>query len=161
MESTKTLTFKVMRKTPELIPPAEPTPQELKHLSDIDDQDGLRIYIPVINFYKKNPSMEGKDPVNIIRKAVAKALVFYYPLAGRLREYGHSRKLVVECTGEGAVFVEADADVALQEFGDALHPPFPSVEEFVLDMPNYDGVVINCPLLFIQVFILWDTLLQV
>ncbi|KAI3462214.1 hypothetical protein Pfo_018877 [Paulownia fortunei] len=47
MASTKTLTFKVTRQNPELIPPAKPTPHEFKPLSDINDQEGLRFQIPV------------------------------------------------------------------------------------------------------------------
>ncbi|KAK6127485.1 hypothetical protein DH2020_038780 [Rehmannia glutinosa] len=145
----KTLTYKVTRKSPELIPPAEPTPHEFKPLSDIDDQTGLRFHSRVIQFYPKNPSMEGKDPVGVIRAAVAKALVFYYPFAGRLREYAGG-KLVVECTGEGVIFIEADADVALRQFGDTLHPPFPGLEELLYEVPGSGGVV-DCPLLLIQV----------
>ncbi|KAK4490430.1 hypothetical protein RD792_001107 [Penstemon davidsonii] len=144
-----TLTFKVTRQNPQLIPPAKPTPHEFKPLSDIDDQEGLRFQIPVIQFYPKNPSMEGKDPVDIIRQAIAKALVFYYPFAGRLREAA-ARKLVVETTGEGVMFIEADADVTLKEFGDTLQPPFPCLEELLYDVPG-SGEVLNCPLLLIQV----------
>ncbi|KAL0423385.1 UNVERIFIED_CONTAM: Benzyl alcohol O-benzoyltransferase [Sesamum radiatum] len=59
------------------------------------------------------------------------------------------RKLVVECTGEGALFIEADADVRLQQFGDTLQPPFPCMEELLYDVPGSGGVV-NCPLLLIQ-----------
>ncbi|KAK4430460.1 Benzyl alcohol O-benzoyltransferase [Sesamum alatum] len=149
MASTNALTFKVTRQSPELVPPAKPTPHELKPLSDIDDQEGLRFQIPVIQFYRRNPSMDGKDPVMVIRDAVARALVFYYPFAGRLREAA-GRKLVVECTGEGVLFIEADADVTLQQFGDALQPPFPCLEELLYDAPGSGGVV-NCPLLIIQV----------
>ncbi|GKC86395.1 hypothetical protein Tco_1142112 [Tanacetum coccineum] len=36
------LSFTVQRHTPEVIVPAKPTPRELKPLSDIDDQEGLR-----------------------------------------------------------------------------------------------------------------------
>ncbi|KAH6799370.1 HXXXD-type acyl-transferase family protein [Perilla frutescens var. frutescens] len=149
MDSTKTLTFKVARKNPELIAPAKPTPHEFKLLSDIDDQEGLRFQIPVIQFYRRSPSAEGKDPVEVIRDAIAKALVFYYPFAGRLRERA-ARKLVVECTGEGVMFIEADADVTLQQFGDALQPPFPCLEELLFDVPASAGVL-DCPLMLIQV----------
>lgn len=129
--------------------PAKPTPHEFKPLSDIDDQEGLRFQIPVIQFYKKVPSMHGRDPAKVIKDAVARALVFYYPFAGRLREEA-GRKLVVECTGEGIVFIEAHADVTLEQFGDALQPPFPGLEELIYDAPGSGGVL-NSPLLLIQV----------
>ena len=80
------LSFKVHRRKPELVAPAKMTPREVKLLSDIDDQGSLRIQIPWIQFYAGNPSMRGKDAVEIIRKALADTLVFYYPFAGRLRE---------------------------------------------------------------------------
>jgi hypothetical protein len=147
--SPASLVFKVHRREPELIKPAKPTPHEFKLLSDIDDQEGLRFHIPVIQFYRHNPSVQGKDPVKVIREAIAKTLVFYYPFAGRLRE-GQNRKLMVECTGEGILFIEADADVTLEQFGDALQPPFPCLEELIFDVPGSSGVL-NCPLLLIQV----------
>ncbi|XP_047961903.1 benzyl alcohol O-benzoyltransferase-like [Salvia hispanica] len=139
------------RKTPELLCPAETTPHEFKFLSDIDDQTILRLYVTTINFYKKSPSMEGKDPVKIIREAIAKALDFYYPLAGRLREHT-GRKLVVECTGQGVMFTEADADVTLQHFEeDGLYPPFPNLDAITLDVPNNQGMLFDIPLLNLQV----------
>ncbi|CAA0810963.1 HXXXD-type acyl-transferase family protein [Striga hermonthica] len=145
----KVPTFRVTRKNPELLRPAKTTPHEFKSLSDIDDQEGLRVQIPVMQFYCKSPSMEGKDPVGIIRAAVSRALVYYYPLAGRLRE-ATGRKLVVECTGEGALFIEADADVSLAEFGVSPQPPFNCFEELLYDVPGSGGVT-GCPLILIQV----------
>ncbi|KAL5723539.1 hypothetical protein ACHQM5_006927 [Ranunculus cassubicifolius] len=127
------LLFKVQRSKPEMICPNKPTPHELKYLSDIDDQEGFRYQVQVIQFYKNNENMEGKDPVKVIREAIRKALVFYYPFAGRLRE-GENRKLMVDCTGQGIVFIEADASVRLNQFGDVLHPPFPCLEELLYDV---------------------------
>ncbi|CAL9776639.1 unnamed protein product [Musa acuminata subsp. burmannicoides] len=143
------LTFTVRRQKPVLVTPAGSTPHEFKRLSDIDDQDGLRFHIPVIQFYRNDPSMGGRDQAKVIREALARALVFYYPFAGRLREAA-GRKLVVECTGEGILFIEADADVRLEQFGDQLQPPFPCLEELVYNVPGSDGVL-DCPLLLIQV----------
>ncbi|KAK8651959.1 hypothetical protein V6N13_141532 [Hibiscus sabdariffa] len=147
--SSTPLVFKVHRCEPELIAPAKPTPKEYKPLSDIDDQEGLRVQLPIIQFYQYNPSMEGKDPVRVIREALAQTLVFYYPFAGRLRE-GSQRKLMVDCTGEGLMFIEADADVTIEQFGDALQPPFPCLEELLFDVPDSSGIL-NCPLLLVQV----------
>ena len=79
--------IKVIRCEPELVRPSKPTPREVKLLSDIDDQEGLRFQVPVIFFYKNNisPSAKGRDPIEVIREALGRALVYYYPLAGRLR----------------------------------------------------------------------------
>lgn len=150
--ATSGLVFKVTRREPELIRPAESTPYEIKRLSDIDDQDGLRFQIPVIQFYHHDPAMQGRDPVQAVREGLARALVYYYPFAGRLRE-GEQRKLIVECTGEGVVFIEADVELRLEQFGDALQPPFPCLEELLFDVPGSGGVL-NSPLLLIQVYIL-------
>lgn len=138
------LRFTVRRKAPLLVPPAAPTPHEFKRLSDIDDQDGIRTQIPIIQFYRGRG--DDRDPVEAIRHALARALVFYYPMAGRLQEIS-GRKLVVECTGEGILFVEADADVRLDQLGDALHPPIPFFDDVV---PGSAGIL-HRPLIHIQV----------
>jgi benzyl alcohol O-benzoyltransferase len=145
----QSLVFKVKRGAPEFVRPSKPTPHEIKLLSDIDDQEGLRYQTRLIQFYNHDPNMAGKDPVDIIRKALAKTLVFYYPFAGRLRE-GRSRKLMVDCNDEGVLFIEADADVTRKQFGEDLHPPFPCIGELLYDVPG-SSEVLNTPLLLIQV----------
>uniref|UniRef100_A0A0A0LTI8 Uncharacterized protein n=1 Tax=Cucumis sativus TaxID=3659 RepID=A0A0A0LTI8_CUCSA len=135
METMQTIdfSFQVRKCKPELIAPANPTPYEFKQLSDMDDQQSLRFHMPLV-----------------IKEAIGKALVFYYPLAGRLRE-GPGRKLFVECTGEGILFIEADADVSLEQFRDTLPYSLSSMEiNIIHNALNSDGVL-NSPLLLIQV----------
>ncbi|KAB2048547.1 hypothetical protein ES319_A13G120200v1 [Gossypium barbadense] len=146
---TKSLVFTVRRQEAELVVPCEPTPHECKPLSDIDDQEGHRFHVRGFHFHQSNLSMKGKDPAKVIKEALAKALVFYYPFAGRLRE-GPNRKLIVDCTGEGVLFIEANADISLVDFGDELYPPFPCAEELLYDVPGSNGLL-NSPLLLIQV----------
>ena len=143
------LVFTVRRKEPTLVPPSKPTPRELKQLSDIDDQEGLRFQFPVIMFYKRKLSMEGEDPVKVIREALAEALVLYYPFAGRIIE-GPNRKLMVDCTSEGVLFIEADADIELNQLiGDTIDSWFSYLDEFLHDVPGSEGIL-GCPLLLIQ-----------
>ncbi|KAJ0735821.1 putative alcohol O-acetyltransferase [Helianthus annuus] len=143
------LTFTVRRRAPELIVPAKPTPRELKPLSDIDDQEALRIQMPVILVYRSNPKMRNKNPASVIREALAKLLVFYYPFAGRLKE-GPAGKLMVDCSAEGVLFIEAEADATLSQIGDALPPPSPCMEELLYDVPGSSGIL-DSALLLIQV----------
>lgn len=142
------LNFNVTRKPAVLVAPSLPTPKEFLYLSNLDDQAGLRFHIPVVQFYRFDPSKKGEDPARVIREGLAKALVFYYPFAGRLRD-ASAGKLVVDCTGEGVLFVEADADVALEEFGD-LQPPFPCWDDLLHDVPG-SLTLTHSPLLLIQV----------
>lgn len=128
--------------------PAKQTPRELKPLSDIDDQAGLRFHVPIMMVYGSHPPMEGKNPAKVIKEALATALVYYYPLAGRLLEEP-DRKLVVDCTGEGVLFREADADITLEEAlgGDGIVSP-PVLDEFLCDdLPG----ILGCPMISFQV----------
>jgi len=148
------VSFKARRREPELVPPARPTPRETKALSDIDDQHALRYYETVIGFFRRctdqNGAVDGPDnPVQAVRAALAEALVYYYPVAGRLREEAGG-KLVVDCTAEGVAFVEADADVRLEDFGEPLLPPYPCVEELLCDAGDTRDII-GRPLLLMQV----------
>ncbi|KAJ6932127.1 hypothetical protein NC651_007745 [Populus alba x Populus x berolinensis] len=147
--SSSPLRFSVKRREPQLILPSKPTPHEIKQLSDIDDQQGIRFHFPFVMFYRSHPSMKREDPARVIKEALGKALVFYYPFAGRIIE-GPRSKLLVDCTGEGILFVEADADVTIDQLGDSMHPPFSYIEEFLHDVPGSSGIL-GCPLLLIQV----------
>ncbi|CAN6349665.1 unnamed protein product [Urochloa humidicola] len=144
------LTFTVRRRDPELIGPASPTPRETRRLSYIDGLEGFRVQaVPCVFFYRCPPRTHA-PPAGVIRRALAEALVPYYPLAGRLREV-EERKLVVDCTGEGVMFVEADADVRLAELELAgLTLPFPCADQLLFDVEGSGGLF-NCPLLLIQV----------
>ncbi|KAG4997549.1 hypothetical protein AAZX31_10G150300 [Glycine max] len=148
--SSSPLVFSVRRSEPELVAPAKPTPREIKILSEIDSQAGLRTQIPIIQFYRNDPSLAGKDPVQAIRNALAEALVFYYPFAGRIKEEGSDGKLVVDCNEEGVMFIGADADVTLDQFGDALKPPFPCFQELLYQPPGSEGIT-DAPIFLIQV----------
>ncbi|KAL8140609.1 hypothetical protein V2J09_006630 [Rumex salicifolius] len=149
MARSRTLKFAVRRREPELVPPARPTPREIKPLSDIDDQEAVRFHMPVLHVYRKPPG-QFSDPMELIRKAVAEALVYYYPLAGRLREVD-GKMLAVDCTGEGVMLVAAEADVSLTEFeDDDFFPPFPCWQELLSDVHGSSSIF-HSPILLFQV----------
>ncbi|WVZ57878.1 hypothetical protein U9M48_008213 [Paspalum notatum var. saurae] len=154
-------TFKAHRSNPELVAPASPTPQESKTLSDVDSQFPLGYYATAVEFFRPRdaaaddghetpPPVVVVDAAKAIKEGLEKALVYYYPIAGRLREVSKG-KLAVDCTGEGVVFVEAHADVRLDELGDPPVPPYPCVEELVCGDIGDAKDVLGRPLMFMQV----------
>lgn len=111
----------------ELVRPETTTPREFKYLSNIDVQTDLRNHLPLVHFFPPNKALPAQDPVVMIKQALAKVLIHYYP--GRLRNTTERGKLVVEYCGEGVVFREANADITmaqLQRAEGGLKPPFPS-----------------------------------
>ncbi|XP_009759678.1 methanol O-anthraniloyltransferase-like [Nicotiana tabacum] len=143
------MAFSITHHKPILVVPAKATPLETKHLSDIDDQGSTHFQMPTILFYKYNSSIEGKDPAKYIKDGLSKTLVFYYPLAGRIIE-GPNKKLLVNCNGEGILFVEADANIELDKLGDSIKPPCPYLDILIHNVPGSDGII-GCPLLLVQV----------
>ncbi|KAH9332060.1 hypothetical protein KI387_004168, partial [Taxus chinensis] len=101
----------------EVVPPSLPTPKEILYLSNVDDQHSLRLMSNTLLLYTRN-DVSISPPAKVIREALSKVLVYYYPLAGRLRNRVQDGKLQVECTGEGAVFVEASSPNTLSLLGD-------------------------------------------
>ncbi|CAM0943138.1 unnamed protein product [Alopecurus aequalis] len=152
MASSLLPAFTVRRGKPVLVSPAAPTPRETKALSDLDDAEGMRFYSSGIHLYRANPAKQGVDPAAVIRDALARALVPYYPLSGRIREEA-GRKLVVDCEAQGVMFVDADADLTAADFEDVHSPPFPCFEHFIPDSTAVAGIepVIDRPLIYIQV----------
>ncbi|ONK81368.1 uncharacterized protein A4U43_C01F28300 [Asparagus officinalis] len=145
--------FSVTIGQPTLVAPETPTPHEFKYLSNIDDQMGLRNHIPFIHVYRRPQNGPGCDPGPIIHQALSRALIHYYPLAGRLRN-GGKEKLVVECTGEGMVYRDADADVTielLRKANGGIRPPFRHLDRFLVNDVWGCNSIINSPLLRVQV----------
>ncbi|MBA0769471.1 hypothetical protein Gotri_018198 [Gossypium trilobum] len=100
----------VVRSRRSLVTPSQQTPSGKLDLSFIDKVPVLRCYTRTLHVYKHGP-----EASKVIREALSKALVPYYPLAGRLKE-SDNNQLQVECSGKGAWFVEASADSSLHAF---------------------------------------------
>ncbi|VAI76366.1 unnamed protein product [Triticum turgidum subsp. durum] len=113
MTGTKTVT----KSPPELIVPALTTPGGTLPLSSIDKAAGsaglvnlIQVFAPP-SFTAARMSQGAAAAMAAMRDGLARALVPYYPVAGRVAPSG----LAVDCTGEGVWFVEAAASCALAD----------------------------------------------
>ncbi|CAI0552808.1 unnamed protein product [Linum tenue] len=102
--------FQVKKGKPTLVSPAaEKNKGSVYFLSNVDG-DLSKVLTRTLYCFKSG----GPSAAEVIRNALSKVLVHYYPLAGRLVASPEGR-LAVSCTGEGVVFVEAEADCALDD----------------------------------------------
>jgi omega-hydroxypalmitate O-feruloyl transferase len=81
-----------------------------------------------------------EDAVEVIKNALSKILVHYYPIAGRLT-ISSKGKLIVDCTGEGAVFVEAETDCEIAELGDITKPDPVTLGKLVYEIPGAQNIL--------------------
>ncbi|VAI88439.1 unnamed protein product [Triticum turgidum subsp. durum] len=108
MASTPTVT----KSPPALIPPAGPTPCGTLPLSSIDKTVAGSGFVNLMQVFPPPSIDQGTvAAVAAMRDGFARALVPYYPVAGRIASSG----LAVDCTGEGIWFVEAAASCTLAD----------------------------------------------
>lgn len=132
-----------------MVPPSRPSPRTIHYLSNLDDHLIVRRRFDTLLVYNNGSRniFASSDPVKVIRDALSQVLVYYYPLAGRLRRTQDGRKLQVECTGEGALFAEAYTHNTLSLLGE-LEELQPSFEQLLFQIPLTAEVEEVPPLIF-------------
>lgn len=104
------MSFSVTKKAPVLVAPAEETPTGCLPLSFFDRLPAVNFFVEVLFVFR-----HGDEPARVIREAIAKVLVPYFPVAGRLAKDAADGELRVACTGEGLWFVEASSGFGLED----------------------------------------------
>ncbi|XP_062083631.1 spermidine hydroxycinnamoyl transferase-like [Humulus lupulus] len=130
-----------------LVKPAEPTWNGFQSLSEWD-QTGLITHVPSIYLYR--PSQKWStvaDITNTLTQSLSRALVHFYPLAGRLRCLPGGR-LELNCNAEGVLFTEVEFDSELDALGD-LSPSSESCHHLA-PVVDYTRPIHELPLLVIQ-----------
>lgn len=103
-----------------LVAPAEPTtlPLDTEVLTDLDLMM-LEIYTPLLLLLDRPPLLAASSFAQIVdglKESLSRALVPFYPLAGRLvrrKEDGGMPMLL--CNDAGAVFTSAEVDAAMRD----------------------------------------------
>ncbi|KAL6980729.1 Alcohol acyltransferase 9 [Sarracenia purpurea var. burkii] len=99
-----------------LVAPSEPTPSRVLPLSALDSQLFLRFTIEYLLVYTSPHGFDRDAAVTRVKAALARALVPFYPLAGRVRARPDGTGLEVLCRAQGAGFIEAVSDYSASDF---------------------------------------------
>ncbi|KAL5720865.1 sphingosine N-acyltransferase [Ranunculus cassubicifolius] len=116
-----------------LVKPSQPTPSNPLSFSSVDNDPNLEILCQTIYVYKTNPSTE-LDPATVIQEALSKVLVYFYPLAGKLKRNNNDGELQIVCTGEGVPFLAAKADCTLESLHYFEGSEVDIMKEFVFEV---------------------------
>ncbi|KAK3145267.1 hypothetical protein QOZ80_4AG0326490 [Eleusine coracana subsp. coracana] len=141
------MTSLITKSLPSLVSPSEPT---RGGTLEVTAMDSALASLPMAALFMFDGPID--QAAETIRRALARALVPYYPIAGRLASTSPTRGIAIACTGEGAAFVAATASCTLQDA--RLTDPRPAipVEELTV---TYAGQYTNKgprrPLLLMQV----------
>lgn len=140
--------MKVSIKNQWVVKPAEATWNGTVPLAE-PDQTFVLTHVPTIYYYKFSQDFvtSTDDMIKTLKTSLSKALVHFYPLAGRLRWIEGSR-LELDCDASGVVLNEAETDAKLDDLGDfSLSPDHISL----LPQIDYSTIPISeIPLLFVQ-----------
>lgn len=142
--------IKIEVKEATVVRPAEETPRRVLWSSSLDLLVGSN-HVPTVYFYRRpTDGAANFFDVAVLKATLAKALVPFYPLAGRLRQNSDDNRIEIDCNAEGVLFVEAEADSALDDFGDFAPSP-----EFhgLIPAVDYSGGISSYPVLVLQVYI--------
>ncbi|WCJ34965.1 HXXXD-type acyl-transferase family protein [Euphorbia peplus] len=114
----KNTPFVVSKKQVEIIKPSKQTPSQILSFSSIDNDQVLELICQTLYVYPSNPPphhhlQSNSNPVTVIKDAISKVLVHFYPLAGKLKRDSRDRRLYLTCNGDGVPFSEATVDCDL------------------------------------------------
>ncbi|KAL3533030.1 hypothetical protein ACH5RR_006551 [Cinchona calisaya] len=132
-----------------IVKPAEPTPDKVMFLSDCDQIKPLT-HAPTIYFYRPTTHKLLEEVVQILKDSLSKALVQFYPLAGRLN-WTEGGRVELHCNSMGALLLEAQSELKIDDFGDFR--PTPEIQALIPSVDYTTTPIHEVPLFLLQVTI--------
>ncbi|PKU62909.1 hydroxycinnamoyltransferase 1 [Dendrobium catenatum] len=129
-----------------MVRPAEETPRQRIWNSNLD-LVVPRFHTPSVYFYRRPEGAEGFFEAARLKDALARSLVPFYPMAGRLARDEDGR-IEIDCNADGVLFVMAETDSTVDDFGDFA----PTMEmKQLIPKVDYTDDISSFPLLVLQV----------
>jgi shikimate O-hydroxycinnamoyltransferase len=129
-----------------LIVPCELTPSGILWLSE-SDQMMQCTHEPLISIYKPNNNNILPFSFETMKSSLSRALVHYYPLAGRLR-LAKGGRFELDCNAMGAKLVEACSEAEVGDLGDFMPT---GAGQGLVPKIDYTTPIEEWPLLLVQV----------
>lgn len=138
---------KVIVKESTVVKPMAETPSGSLWLSPLDSlmPSAYTTYSRCVLFFRNSGGAANFFDIAALKAALSKALVSFYPYAGRLRKDPNGR-LEVHCNAEGVVLVEAECDAAIDDLGFA-----PRADVNLLPKIDYSLDISSLPLSLLQI----------
>ncbi|KAF3529249.1 hypothetical protein DY000_02039017 [Brassica cretica] len=127
-----------------MVRPAAETPSTYLWNSNVD-LIIARYHSSSVYFYRSNGASNFFDP-QVLKEALAKALVPFYPFAGSLRRDENGR-IEIDCNAAGALFIVADTPSVIDDLGDFA--PSVNLSKLVPHV-DYSPGIHTFPLLVLQ-----------
>lgn len=146
-KTTTTMVTNITVTESTVVKPSESTPTTTLWISNIDSIFPTTMYARYLFFYRYSGN-HGADFFDsaMLKSALGRTLVYFYPFAGRLTMNGNDR-IEINCNGEGALFVVAKSDGALDDLGDFS----PRSDVSLIPPVDYSQGISGNPLLMVQV----------
>ena len=146
--------IKIDIKRSTVVKPAAETPRRAIWNSSLDLVVS-NMHTPSVYFYRPPANGAGERPASkffdavVLKEALAKVLVEFYPLAGRLRRDAAGR-IEIDCNAEGVLFMEAETSATVDDFGDFA--PTPELKRLIPAV-DVSGGISSYPLAVFQVLL--------
>lgn len=137
--------MKIAVKESMMVKPMEETPSGSLWLSSLDLVFPSTYHTRIVYFYRSNGAANFFDRA-ALKAALSRALVDFYPYAGRLRKDDNGR-IEINCTGEGVSFMEAECDGAVDDLGG--FSPRPGIS--LVPTVDYSQGISTFPLFLVKV----------
>ncbi|KAJ6422844.1 hypothetical protein OIU84_027759 [Salix udensis] len=139
-------TMKINTKESIIVRPSQDIPQQRLWLSNLDLLHP-RYYLPTVYLYRPNGSSDFFE-AEVLKEALRKVLVPFYPVAGRLARDENGR-IEINCNGEGVMLVVADTDSTTEELGEFM--PSMKLRQLIPTVDTNLEDISRNPLLLLQV----------